>query len=113
MTPIELVPVDSTLRKDLEDATGRVLLPAGSRLTATLLTALQQRGITAVPLVPAASATTDAASPEVVDQLRQHVDWLFHHAGQAPVVAQLRQVVLNYRLGKIIAQSSLGTETES
>lgn len=112
MTPIALVPVNSTLGKELKDASGHVLLPAGSQLTAAVLAALEQRGIAAVPLAPASCPPIESVPPGA-DQLRKHVDWLFHHAGNEPVVAQLRQLVLDYRLSKIAAPASRGTETES
>lgn len=111
--PIGELAADVTLAADLSDPAGRVLLPAGTQLTGHLLASLQRRGIEAIPVAAPIAEVDAAAKEERIGQLRQHLDWLFHHAGQEPITMQLQQVILDYQVSKIGGPSPCSAETDS
>lgn len=81
---------------DVTDAQGRVLLPRGAALRATLLASLRRHNITLLTIVPQAQA---GGADSRIAVLRERVKWLFRKRGDSPLMRRLERAVLDYRAG--------------
>lgn len=90
--------VGCRLAQDVRDAAGRVLLAAGTELTAAVVASLRQRGVTGVHVEQALDAAAAAAQRQ---STTRRLDHLFRAAGDDELLNRLHQEVLAYRLEKL------------
>lgn len=83
------------LADDLRDASGQVLLPRGSELSESTLSALARRDIAILPIVTAA-VVDEAALQARREASRLRLQHLFRHAG-SPSSQALLKIMLEYR----------------
>lgn len=88
------------LAADVCDAGGNPLLAEGAVLTESLIASLQRRGVTFLQI-----AVEEMLTPEQLaarrDELTAQVHAMFRKCGGDPLMAKLRETLLEYRLEKL------------
>lgn len=103
MKQLEILPVGELqpgmrVAAAVEDASGRVLLPAGAEITESTIASLQRREVESVGVeveVEEDPAAVEAKRQQVAAQLEH----LFRRAGDGAETRRLFEVVAQYRLG--------------
>lgn len=80
------------------DEGGRVLLPAGTALTASQVDGLVRRGVTSVAVTVIESAADPGERALRQERIRQQLDRLFRQAGNGQETRTLQATVLAYSL---------------
>lgn len=91
-------PAGARLAQDVCDAAGRVLIAAGTELTASALASLRQRGISQVHIEEPLSAAEFEARRAAVARRLAH---LFRRERGTPLMDRLHDAVLAYRLEQL------------
>lgn len=87
-----------TLWESLADHKGVIFLPAGTLLTAPIITSLQRRGIDTVAVVNEAATAADLRAER--ERIEKHISVLFRHCAGGAASMELKKSVLEYRLGE-------------
>lgn len=94
----ELLP-GAVLADNVRDEAGRVLLRSGALMTESSIEALRRRGVESVSV----EAAEGIPSPEHLaverSRLEARLDLVFRQAGEGEANRQLRQAVLEFKLG--------------
>lgn len=98
LRPLEEIEPGMELADDMYDATGHVLLGNGAVLTAGMIESLNRRGIAHIPIAERIDAEEAARLRAAA---RRRVEALFRRAGDDPLMAKLREAVLEYRLEEL------------
>jgi len=93
--PLEQAEVDAVLAADVCDAAGHTLLAAGTRLSATSIASLRQRGVAAVCIAQRVSAEELEAQRTAA---ARYLDHLFRRCNDDPLMNRLHDAVLAFRL---------------
>ena len=95
--PLAQAQAGMKLAADVCDAGGNSLLAAGAELTEGLIGSLQRRGVLHIQI-----AEDEVLTPEQLAARRAevvaHVDAMFRKSGIDPLMAKLRETLLEYRL---------------
>ena len=91
---LEQAAAGMTLAEDVKDGKN-VLLPKGTVLNATHLSALGRRGVTQLSV----QRPTAAPSPEEIEATRARLDRLFRRVGDDDLSRALQRAVLGLRIG--------------
>lgn len=83
---------------DVCGANGGVLLAAGTVLTEDTLAALKRHGVVRLQIEEPLSPEQRVARAAAIEQ---RLEVLFRHAGGDPLLGKLREIVRDYRLGRL------------
>ena len=81
----------------VSDSAGKVLLAEGVELTPSLITALQKRGLSHVPVAVETCCSAEELSVQR-ERIKNRVLWLFRDCGDDPLMNKLCEAVLEYQL---------------
>ncbi len=98
--PLDQAAAGMRLAMDLRDASGAILLAAGSELSDALLTALRRRGIERVVVIDE-SALGSADREARSEAIRTRLAHLFRRAGGSEADRLLFEALLDYRLEQL------------
>ena len=95
-TPLDAVPDAAVLAEAVCDERGQVLLPAGARLSESMVASLRRRGVQTVVLAPPAVPTMDLQARQA--QVDTRMKRLFRHSLRTGQVNPLLHMVSRYRM---------------
>jgi hypothetical protein len=98
LVPLEQVEAGMRLASDVCDDNGYPLLSAGTELKDSLLASLARRGVKQVQ-VEVEEQLTDEERSARREAASRRLDALFRRSGDSPLMGQLRETLLRYRLG--------------
>lgn len=85
------------LAADVCDAGGNSLLAAGAELTESMIASLQRRGVAHIHIAEEETLTPEQLAVRRAE-LETRITAMFRHCGDDPLMAELRQALLEYRL---------------
>jgi len=107
--PIDLLEAGMTLKSNVCDRSGRLLLPAGSELADKQLKILRTWGVTEADIVrgpdeemPDSAIDVSTVDPLVLAEAEQAIAALFcHNDPQHPMIQELTRICLERRLANV------------
>lgn len=101
LMPLDEVQPGARLAEPIHDRFGNLMLPAGAVISEHHLTSLKQRGIGTVHVLADAPELNEEERARQAQAIVQRVDFLFRHSADSGANAELKTLVLAYRLEQI------------
>lgn len=95
--PIDDVLPGATLGANVQDASGRILLRAGSMLTEAAIGSLRRRNVETLPIEVQEVVDAEQQEGRRVE-IERHLQRAFRHAGEGAASQYLRQAVREFML---------------
>jgi hypothetical protein len=98
---LEEVCPGARLAEPILDHFGNLMLPAGAEISEHILDSLKQRGIATVHILTEAAEMSEEERARQLQSIEKRLDFLFRHSADSKANAQLKGLILAYRLEQI------------
>lgn len=101
LLPLDQIKPGMRLAEPIRDRLGNLMLTEGSTLTEHSLESLKQRGVSAAMIHIEPPPMSEADRQVLKQSIQQRIDYLFRASANAPLNAQLKDMIFAYRVEQL------------